>query len=147
MNKIKIMVVDGHPAYRKGLARIFREETDLDVVGTSSDGNQAVKAAPRLKPDIIIMDISMPKMNGIEATKQIKARNSGIGIIVLSAFSYPSYVLGALSAGASSYLLKNTPMEEILKAIRIVYLGGGVFDNEVTRNILRRLPKYKAERK
>lgn len=147
MEKIKIMVVDDHPAFRDGLSRLLQEEADLEVIATPEDGEQAVAMAEKLKPDVIIMDISMPKMNGIEATKKIKASLPEIAILIVSAYSYQSYVLAALKAGAAGYLLKNAPLQELMKAIRMVYSGEGVFDMKVTGNLLRRLASDKVEKR
>jgi len=147
METIKIMVVDDHPAFRDGLSRLLQEEADLEVVATPGDGEQAVELAVKLKPNVIVMDISMPKMNGIEAAKIIKANNPGIAILMVSAYSYQSYVLAALRAGAAGYLLKNAPLQELMKAIRMIYTGEGVFDMKVTGNLLRRLAEDKGERR
>jgi NarL family two-component system response regulator LiaR len=147
MDKIKIMVVDDHPAFRDGLSRLLQEETDLEVVATPEDGEQAVDLAGKLKPDVIVMDISMPKMNGIEAAKLIKTSSPEIAILIVSAYSYQSYVLAALKAGAAGYLLKNAPLQELMKAIRMVYSGEGVFDMKVTGNLLRRLATDKVEKR
>jgi two-component system, NarL family, response regulator LiaR len=146
MDKIKVMVVDDHPAFRDGLSRLLQEETDIEVVATPGDGEQAVDLSGKLKPNVIVMDISMPKMNGIEAAKLIKFNNPEIAILMISAFSYPSYVLAALRAGAAGYLLKNAPLQELIKAIRLVYSGEGVFDMKITGNLLRKLAGDKVEK-
>ncbi len=146
MEKIKVMIVDDHPTFRDGLSRLLEEETDIEVVGTPGDGEQAIEAAVQLEPDVIIMDISMPKMNGIEATRQIKTNSPEMAIIIVSAYSYPSYIVAALRAGASGYLLKNAPLPELMKAVRLVYSGEGVFDMKITGGILRRLAADKSEK-
>ncbi len=147
MDKIKVMVVDDHPAFRDGLSRLLQEENDLEVVATPGDGKEAVELAPKLKPDVIVMDISMPNMNGIEAAKIIKNEAPEIAILMVSAYSYPSYVLAALRAGAAGYLLKNAPLQELTKAIRLISAGEGVFDMKVTGNLLRRLAMDKTEKR
>jgi len=146
MDKIKVMVVDDHPAFRDGLSRLLQEESDIEVVATPGDGEQAVEVADQLKPDVIIMDISMPKMNGIEAARLIKKQNPEIAVLMVSAYSYQSYILAALKAGAAGYLLKNAPLQELVKAIRLVHSGEGVFDMKVTGNLLRRMATEKAEK-
>jgi two-component system, NarL family, response regulator LiaR len=145
MEKIQVMVVDDHPAFRDGLARLLEEETDLEVVATPEDGEQAVELAGKLRPNVIVMDISMPKMNGIEAAKIIKSNSPEIAILIVSAYSYQSYILAALRAGAAGYLLKNAPLQELVKAIHLVSSGEGVFDMKVTGNLLRRLAADKVE--
>ncbi len=145
MDKIKIMVVDDHPAFRDGLSRLLREEPDLEVVATPGDGEQAVDMASKLKPDVIVMDISMPKMNGIEAARLIKTQVPETAILMVSAYSYQSYILASLRAGAAGYLLKNAPLHELVKAIHMVASGEGVFNMKVTGSLLRQLAQEKSE--
>ncbi len=145
MVKIQVMVVDDHPAFREGLSRLLQEEPDIEVVATPEDGVQAVDLASKLKPNVIVMDISMPKMNGIDAAKLIKASSPETAILIVSAYSYQSYILAALRAGAAGYLLKNAPLQELIKAIRLVSSGEGVFDMKVTGNLLRHLASEKAD--
>jgi two-component system, NarL family, response regulator LiaR len=145
MGKIQVMVVDDHPAFRQGLSRLLQEEPDIEVVATPEDGAQAVELSNKLKPNVIVMDISMPKMNGIDAAKLIKASSPETAILIVSAYSYQSYILAALRAGAAGYLLKNAPLQELIKAIRLVSSGEGVFDMKVTGNLLRHLASEKAD--
>jgi two-component system, NarL family, response regulator LiaR len=147
MEKIKLMVVDDHPTFRDGLSRLLQEEEDLDVVSTPGSGEQAVELAQTLKPSVIIMDISMPGINGIEATKQIKTRCPEVSILMVSAYSYQSYILAALRAGAAGYLLKNAPLQELIKAVRLIHSGEGVFDMKITGNLLRNLASDKGDRR
>jgi len=139
MEKIRILVVDDHLAFRDGLSRLLQEEPDLEVVATPGDGEEAIDLAVKLKPDVIVMDISMPKFNGIEAAKCIKAITPEIAILMVSAYSYQSYILAALRAGAAGYLLKNAPLQELIQAIRRVYSGEAVFDLSASGSILSRL--------
>jgi two-component system, NarL family, response regulator LiaR len=147
MEKIRLMVVDDHPAFRDGLSRLLQEEEDLEVVATPASGEQAIELSGKLKPAVIIMDISMPGVSGIEATKQIKSKNPEITILMVSAYSYQSYILAALRAGASGYLLKNAPLQELIKAIRMVFSGEGVFDMKVTGSVLRSLASGQPEKR
>jgi NarL family two-component system response regulator LiaR len=147
MEKIRAMIVDDHPAFRDGLSRLLREEADIEIIATPENGEQAVDLASKLKPDVIVMDISMPKMNGIEAAKQIKANVPETAILMVSAFSYPSYVLASLRAGAAGYLLKNAPLQELMKAVRMVSSGEGVFDMKVTGTIFRQLAANRIEKR
>jgi DNA-binding NarL/FixJ family response regulator len=139
VEKIRVMVVYDHPAFRDGLSRLLDEETDIEVVARTGDGEQAVELANKLKPNVIVMDITIPKLNGIEAAKQIKAGDPDIAILMVSAYTYQSYVLAALRTGAAGFLPKDAPLAELMKAIRMVHLGEGVFDMKVAGSILRRL--------
>ena len=105
---MKILLADDHNVLRKGLRRILEEQTDLEVVGEASDGRQAVQLANTLKPDIVVMDIAMPLMNGLEATRQILQRNSSLNVLILSMYSDENYIVQVLRAGARGYLLKDT---------------------------------------
>ena len=145
MAKIRVMVIDDHPAFREGLTRLLKEETDLEVIATLGDGFQAVESAKCLKPDVAVMDISMPRLNGIEAAKQIREVSPGTVILMVSAFNYPSYVLACLRAGAVGYLMKDASLSKILASIRMIHAGDSVFDLKVTGKILRRLASGKAE--
>ena len=144
MAKIRVMVIDDHPAFREGLTRLLREVTDLEVIATLGDGIQALKSAKELKPDVAVMDISMPRMNGIEAAKQIKEVSPDTAILMVSAYKYPSYVLACLRAGAVGYLMKNASLNKIISAIRMIHVGGSVFDLAVTGKILFNLASGKA---
>jgi DNA-binding NarL/FixJ family response regulator len=139
MEKIRVMVIDDHPAYREGLSRLLREAADIEVIATLGDGLQALNSAAVLKPDVVVMDISMPEMNGVEATKQIRDISPDIAVLLVSAFNYPSYVLASLRAGAAGYLTKNASLNKIASAIRMVHAGDSVFDLNVTGKILSRL--------
>jgi two-component system, NarL family, response regulator LiaR len=144
MEKIRVMVIDDHPAFREGLTRLLREETDLEVIATLGDGLQALKSARELKPDVVVMDISMPGMNGIEAAKQIKEVSPDTAILMVSAYKYPSYVLACLRAGAVGYLMKDASLNKIISAIRLIYTGDSVFDLKITGKILFNLASGKA---
>ncbi len=146
MEKIKVLVADDHPTFREGLCRLLQDEKDLEVVAASGDGESAINEAKKKLPDVAIVDIAIPKLNGIEAAKQIKEVSPNTAILMVSAYSYPSYVLAALRAGAAGYLLKDTPLQEIINAVRMVHTGEAVFDMKATGKILRRLATDKVER-
>jgi DNA-binding NarL/FixJ family response regulator len=146
MEKIRVMVIDDHPAFREGLARLVGEEADIDVIASLGDGEQALESAKRLKPDVVVMDISMPKMNGIKAAKQIRDFCPKTAILMVSASTYPSYVLACLRAGATGYLMKDSSLKEIISSIRMVHAGEAVFDLKIAGNILRRLAATKVEK-
>lgn len=139
MNKIKVLIADDHPAFREGLSRLLSAEEDLEVVAQAADGQETVSLAKELVPDVIIIDVAMPKLNGIEAAKQIKEACPNTAILMVSAYGYESYVLAALQARAAGYLLKNTPVREIISAIRSAHLGQAVFDFKIVDKIMRRV--------
>jgi NarL family two-component system response regulator LiaR len=139
MDKIKLLIVDDHPAFNKGLRRILDEEEDMECVGQAADGIAAVRLAKRLKPDVVLLDVSMPKLNGTQAAKEISKHCPNIAIIMLSAFDYEAFVLASLRAGARGYLLKTAPMEKITSAIRLVHKGGSVLDIKVTDKLVNHL--------
>lgn len=141
MDVTKVLIADDHSTFSEGLQRVLSEEQDMKVVGTARDGEQAVRLARDLKPDIVIMDIAMPVLNGIEATKQIKELLPKTAVLVLSAYGYAPYVFSVLEAGAGGYLLKNVPMRELIRAIRALRNGESVFDQEIAEKVLKNLVK------
>jgi two-component system, NarL family, response regulator NreC len=133
---MKILLADDHNVLRKGLRRILEEQSDLEVVGEASDGRQAVSLASSLKPDIVVMDIAMPLMNGLEATKQILQRSSTINVLILSMYSDENYVVQVLRAGARGYLLKDTAEEDLINAVRTVAKGQPFFSPKIAKLLL-----------
>lgn len=130
---VKIILVDDHQIVRQGLRTLLAEEPDMEVVAEADNGRKLLRLVQDLSPQVIIMDISMPDLNGIEATRQVLAEHPGIKVIALSMHSDSLFVLNMLKAGASGYLLKDCAMEELVKAIRTVannqtYLSPGVSD-------------------
>jgi DNA-binding NarL/FixJ family response regulator len=123
------------------LSRLLAEQPDLAPVGIAADGEEAVRLARQLKPDVVVMDIAMPKVSGINATKEIKNELPGTAVLVLSAYGYHPYVLAALEAGAAGYLLKNVPLRELLNAVRALCVGETVLDQTVAEKLLRSLAK------
>lgn len=139
MDKTTILIADDHPVFRDGMRKLFEEQPDLEVIGQAGDGEQAVRLALELKPDLVLMDIIMPKLNGIEATKQIKTALPGTAILLLSGYSYESYILAALRAGAAGFLSKGARSGELLEAVRAVKKGEPVLDQSLAYKILTRL--------
>ena len=121
MDKIKVMLVEDHVLVREGTREMLDQEEDLCVVAEAGDGEQAVQLAAEHRPDIIIMDIAMPKLNGIEATRQIKAANPTTSVLVLTAYDDDQYVFAFLEAGAAGYLLKDVSTSDLIEAIRSVH--------------------------
>ena len=139
MDKIRFLIVDDHPAFSKGLARMLEDEEDLECVGQASDGVEAINLARKLKPDIALIDVSMPKMSGIQAAKEIRKHYPKTAVIMLSAFDYEAYVLTSLRAGARGYILKTTPLEKLTSAIRLVRKGESVLDIKATDKLVQHL--------
>jgi NarL family two-component system response regulator LiaR len=137
--KTRIMIADDHAMLREGMRNLLEKEKDFEMVGEAADGEAAVKLAAKIKPDIIIMDIVMPKLNGVEATKQIKQVSPATALLILTAYSDIRYIIGLLEAGACGYLLKNSPGNDVVRAIRAVRSGESVLDSEVTRKLVQRL--------
>ncbi len=138
LNKIKIIIADDHVVVREGTRELLRNEVDMDVVGEAGDGEDAVRLVKELKPDVVIMDVAMPRLNGIEATKQIKAIVPSTAVLVLTAYEYDQYVIALLEAGAAGYLLKDVPAQKVIEAVRAVHAGESVLHPVVARKALAR---------
>ena len=140
-SQISILLVEDHTIVRGGLAAIIGFEADMKVVGEASDGVEAVEMARRLKPDVIIMDLLMPRMDGIEAMAHIRAEDPDAHILVLTSFGDTDKMLQAVKAGAQGYILKNAPPEELLNAIRDVSRGAISFQPAIAHQIIDGLSK------
>lgn len=145
MAKTRILIADDHAVLREGMRRLFDQEKDMEVIGEACDGEEAVSLVDELKPDIVLMDIVMPKLTGVEATKLIKKVNPATCILILTAYSDIRYILGLLEAGASGYLLKSARADEIVGAIRAVRSGESVLDSLATRKLLERVVNLSKE--
>ena len=139
VEKIKLLVADDHPAFREGLCRLLEDEDDLEVVAKAVDGEEAIELANKVQPGVAIIDIAMPKLNGIEAAKQIKAACPTTSIIIVSAYNYERYILDSLRAGAAGYLLKSVRGRELIDAIRAVHAGESVLHPAVARRVIEQL--------
>ena len=135
---IKILIADDHPLLRESLHKTLSNQRDMEVVGEATDGNEVIRMAEELKPDIIIMDIMMPTVNGIEASKQIKKDLPNIAILILTAYDDDNYVLGLLEAGAAGYLLKSARGQDIVNAIRAIEAGESVLHPNIIGKLLKR---------
>jgi len=145
MAKTRILIADDHAVLREGMRQLLEQEKDMEVVGEADDGEQAVRMTTELTPDIVLMDIVMPKLSGVEATKQIKKVSPGTCILILTAYSDIRYIVGLLEAGASGYLLKSARSDEIVGAIRAVRSGESVLDSMATRKLLERVVNISTE--
>ncbi|MBI2846221.1 MAG: response regulator transcription factor [Chloroflexi bacterium] len=125
---IRILLADDHTLFRQGLRQILEAEEGMEVVGEASDGTEAVQRAWQLEPDVILMDIQMPKMDGVEATRQIAGRSPKSRVIVLTMYRQDKYLFDAIKAGAQGYLLKDAESAEVTSAIRQVYQGEAIID-------------------
>ena len=123
---IRLLLVDDHQIIRQGLEQLFATVAGVEVVGVASDGGEAVMKADRLTPDVVLMDVGMPKIDGVEATRQIAATHPGARIVMLSAYGDQDRIQAALQAGAAGYLLKHSDPEDVVRAVRLVHGGGTV---------------------
>jgi DNA-binding NarL/FixJ family response regulator len=133
---IRILIVDDHPIVRDGLVAILSTQPDFAVVGESSNGADAVRLSRDLKPDVVLLDLEMPEMDGVEALKQMRQVCPAVRVIVLTAFDTDERIVGAVRAGAQGYLLKGTPREEIFRAIRVVSKGGSLLEPLVASKLI-----------
>jgi DNA-binding NarL/FixJ family response regulator len=138
LETIRILIADDHAFVREGTRRILEQEPDLEVVAEAGDGEEAVKLACDLKPDVALVDVAMPRIDGIEATRRIKAQCPAVAVLVLSAYDDDQFVFGLLEAGAAGYLLKSVRGQEIVDAIRAVHAGESVLHPSVARKVLNR---------
>jgi len=136
---IKILIVDDHPIVRQGLAAVLEQEDDFIVVGQAADGVEAVERARALAPNIILMDLQMPRMDGVEAITQILGGGMETGIIILTTYDTDDYIFRGIEAGARGYLLKDSPPEDVIKAIRTVSQGESLIQPRVATRLLDRL--------
>ena len=139
MDKIRLLLADDHALLREGTAELLCREPDLEVVGEAADGQRAVELALALKPDIVIMDVRMPVLSGIEATRQIREALPKVQVLVLTAHDDDQYVFSLLQAGASGYLLKTTLIGDLVRAIHQVHLGESPLDPAIARKVVVRL--------
>jgi len=139
---IKIILADDHNMIRDGLQSMIEKETDFRIIGQASNGRQTVQLAQELNPDIVIMDISMPDLNGIDATRQIKEMNKHVKIIALSVHSETSFVRQMLKAGASGYLVKHSEFKELVEAIRIVARDQLYLSPHISQQLVQDYLKY-----
>jgi DNA-binding NarL/FixJ family response regulator len=127
-SKIRVMLVDDHQLVRRGFRRMLEDESDIEVIGEASDGQEAVEKALQLKPDVVVMDFALPNLNGAAAARQILKNAPGIAVLMLSMHAEPNYVRTCLDAGARGYLLKNAVDLELIDAVRKVSAGEHVLD-------------------
>ena len=132
-NRIRVLVVDDHPVVRKGIKSCLTKEEHLEIVGEAGDGREAVRQARALLPDLILMDIDMPQMNGLDVTELLQRELPKIKVLILSVDSHNDHVLRIVKSGARGYVLKNAPVEELVRAVETVQSGGTYFSADMAR--------------
>ncbi|HZP59833.1 MAG TPA: response regulator transcription factor [Opitutaceae bacterium] len=138
MKKITVLLVDDHTVVRQGLHALLLTEPDMEIVGEAENGRQAVQMAAKLAPDIVVMDIAMPQLNGLEATRQMSKEAPLTKILVLSSYGDDAYVHQLTEAGAVGYLIKQTAANDLIKAIREAYKGNAYFSPSIAKRLLDR---------
>jgi len=136
---ISVVIADDHTLVREGTKQMLEGQSGIEIVGEASDGEQAIRLAATLKPDVILMDIAMPGVNGIEATRRIKQEWPRISVLVLTAYDDDQYIDALLDAGAAGYLLKNVSAEELARSVRAVAEGESVLHPDVASKVFKRL--------
>ena len=133
---IRILVVDDHPVLRDGLVAVLSTDADFEVVGEAETGEETVLAAAKLQPDIVMLDLEMPGMDGVETLKQMRENDPGLRVIVFTAFDTDDRIMSALQAGAQGYLLKGAPRDQVFEAIRVVNAGNSLLQPIVASKLL-----------
>jgi DNA-binding NarL/FixJ family response regulator len=139
VGEVRILIVDDHPVVREGIGSMLKKEPDFKVVGEASNGLEAVEKASELSPDVVLMDLRMPEMDGVEAISRIKAEKPDVKFIILTTYSDDEYIFKGIAAGARAYLLKDAPRDELFKAIRMVSRGESLIQPVVASRVLDKL--------
>src|SRR5215210_459886 len=143
---VRIAIVDDHDLAREGLQDMLADEPDIEVVGEAANGREALAICSRVRPDLVLMDVRMPEMDGLEATRAIKQEYPKISVLILTMHENPDYLLEALKAGAAGYVLKDAPQDEVATAVRQVLAGESPLNPELAARLLRRLAVEEGER-
>ena len=146
LKAIRVLLADDHAMFREGLRALLDRQKDIVVVGEARDGTEAVKMVAQLAPDIVLMDINMPVMNGVRASRLITAQDQRVGIIILTMYREDEYVFEAVKAGARGYVVKDARAREALKAIRAVHRGEALLDPAMATKLLQEFRRMAAER-
>lgn len=141
MKPIRILVADDHPIVREGLVAILSTQPDFEVAGEAGDGEEVVRQVAALRPDVVLLDLEMPGVDGVEALRRLRASGAEVRAIVLTAFDTDERILSAVQAGAQGYLLKESPRQEIFNAVRTVHAGGSLLQPVVASRLLRRVSR------
>ena len=136
---IRVLVADDHPIVRDGLVAILSTQPDIDVVGEAANGREVIEKVAQLHPDVLLLDLEMPEMDGVEALRRLRDSGAAVRTVVFTAFDSDERILGAVQAGAQGYLLKGAPRDQLFEAVRVVYAGGSLLQPVVTSKLLRRI--------
>jgi len=136
MNRIRVLLAEDHTIVRKGLRSLLDDETEIEVVGEAEDGQQAIELVQRVQPDVVLMDITMPVLNGLEATRQIKKLFPQVKVVVLTVHSTEEYIFQILRAGASGYVVKQAAVSELVQAIQTVHRGDSFLSPSISRQVV-----------
>lgn len=136
---IRVLIADDHPVVREGLSAIVDAEDDIFVVGEAWDGDEAIRLTHQLRPDVVLMDLKMPNVDGVEAIERIRAQAPGVHVLILTTYADEEYIVAGVRAGARGYLLKDAPPDELVRAIRIVARGGSLLEPVVAAKVLDKL--------
>lgn len=138
MNMIKVLVADDHTILRQGIKALLNNQGKIEVVGEAKDGREAIKMIEELLPDVVLMDIAMPGLNGLEATRRIKKKFPEIKVLVLTMYAHEEYIFQILNAGANGYLVKETAFQDLITAIKAVYRGEAFMSPSISKKVIDR---------
>jgi len=138
---VRVLIVDDDKLMRAGLRAVFSSDERIEVIGEAGDGRAGISSARRLKPDVVLMDVRMPEMDGISATRELLDSSPDVRVVIVTTFEEDDYVFGALAAGASGFLLKRTGPEELIEAIHTVAAGEALLSPSVTRRVIERMAR------
>lgn len=142
---VRLLIADDHTMVRQGLSQICNAEPDMQVVGQAADGQEACQLAKLAQPDVVVMDINMPMLDGVQATRHITISNPGVGVIILTMYRQDQYVFEAIKAGARAYLLKDADSDELLRAIRTVAAGEALLDSAIALKMIEEFRRLKSD--
>jgi DNA-binding NarL/FixJ family response regulator len=145
MRKIKILIADDHPIVREGLASMLRNEGGFEVMGEAENGQEAINKTLEMSPDVVLMDLRMPGIDGVEAMRKIGAQNKNIKFVVLTTYDNDDYLFKGIEAGAKAYLIKDSPRNEIFNAIRAVFEGESIIPPKIATRVLDRFAEISHE--
>ncbi len=146
MSKIRVLLVDDHAILREGIRYLLLASGEVEVIGEAQDGIEALEMVDALLPDAVLMDIAMPRMNGIEATTELKKRHPNLPVLILSMYESEEYVLPILKAGASGYVLKRAAAQELVSALKAVMAGQLILHSDVARTVIQNLHQTRTDR-